>query len=115
MLKKNAPVLLVLIAALALSSCHPKGHHGRGGEKSGLFKAMHLAYREFHSLEIDHGEYRLVKVENRYLKAADLWTVTFKLKALIPDDPTIDLVGAGGEIFVNVDLSTDTCTVTYGE
>lgn len=44
-----------------------------------------------------------------------LWRITYKPKHLLPEDPSTGLIGAGGELFVNVVLDTGETTIRFGE
>jgi hypothetical protein len=64
--------------------------------------------------------YKLISVENLYLPTRrylgpHLWHLTFKLKDLIPKEDKKP-VGLGGEIFIQVDMSTKKAKLLgYGE
>ncbi len=49
------------------------------------------------------------------LQGKYIWRLTFKPKRLLPADPAKQIIGLGGEIFINVDLKTRETTVLYGE
>ncbi len=60
-------------------------------------------------------EYILTSAQQLILNGRYIWRVTFKPRKLLPKDLSKGLIGAGGEIFVNVDLSTKTTVITGGE
>ena len=60
-------------------------------------------------------EYRVIAAQNLLPKGLAVWLVTFKPTTLIPKDPDKVAIGAGGEFFVTVELTTKKCTMTHGE
>lgn len=60
-------------------------------------------------------DYKLIGAEQIYLEGKFIWRMTFKPRYLLPEDPSTEIIGCGGEIFVNVDLKTGERTVGYGE
>jgi hypothetical protein len=58
---------------------------------------------------------RLIKVEQHIARGQYLWTASFKPTRSLPEDPAREPVGAGGEVFVHVDLRNLSSTITYGE
>jgi hypothetical protein len=81
--------------------------------------AMSLGIALLTTRNMDPTQYKLVLAENVIKGPAyagpHIWQLTFKLKRLIPE--TIDSkIGAGGELFVEVDLSTHKAKLLgYGE
>ena len=61
------------------------------------------------------GDYRLTSAEQILHQGKSIWRITFKPSRLLPADPSKELIGAGGEIFVNVDLEKQAAEVRYGE
>jgi len=59
--------------------------------------------------------YRVIAAHNLIQKGHTMWLVTFKPADLMPKDPTREAIGAGGELFVTVDLMNKQCTMTHGE
>lgn len=59
--------------------------------------------------------YRLIAAQNLIHKGDAIWLVTFKPADLVPKDPTQEAIGAGGELFVTVNLNDKQCTMTHGE
>lgn len=57
----------------------------------------------------------LIGAERFYSKGKYVWRITFKPRALLPDDPSAQPIGAGGETFITVDLETGASVVTRGE
>ena len=82
--------------------------------------AIGLAERELEELDLDDEEYRLIRVENLVQnekgdRDPDLWLLTYKLENLIPHEPG-EIIGAGGEIFIKVNVETEEVEVTgFGE
>lgn len=66
------------------------------------------------TLERPH-DYRVIRVQQAVVRGRYIWSVTFKPTRLLPADPSTDEIGAGGEIFVNVDVQTDSSQVLRGE
>jgi hypothetical protein len=60
-------------------------------------------------------DYTLVSARQLPIKGQYIWRVTFKPTELLPKDPSKEAIGAGGEIFVNVDLDTRKPEIKYGE
>jgi len=60
-------------------------------------------------------DYKLVEAANLYRNDPRAWRVTFKPRRLIPADPSQVCVGAGGEVFVDVQQDTRRATIRYGE
>lgn len=61
------------------------------------------------------GEYRLTMARQIIKNNKNIWVIAFSNKKIWPDDISGKPVGAGGEVFVNVDLATKETVVTYGE
>ncbi len=65
-------------------------------------------------------KYKLIKAENLHINNSkyigpNKWYVVFKAKNLIPEDEN-GLVGAGGEIFIEVDVEYNKAKILgYGE
>ena len=53
---------------------------------------------------------RQILIDGRYV-----WRIIFKPTELLPDDPSTRAIGAGGEVFVNVDQATKKIEILYGE
>lgn len=60
-------------------------------------------------------DFKLIGAEQIYLEGKFIWMITFKPRDLLPEDPSTEIIGAGGEIIVNIDLNTGESTVGYGE
>jgi hypothetical protein len=60
-------------------------------------------------------DYILTSAQQIIFRGKYIWRVTFKPRQLLPKDPSKGIIGAGGEIFVNVDLSTKTTEIGGGE
>lgn len=85
-----------------------------------VIKVIQIAEKCLLYNQIDLKRYKLIKAENLYINNSkyigpNKWYVVFKAKHLIPKDEK-DLLGAGGEIFVEVDLKGDQAKILgYGE
>lgn len=71
-------------------------------------KVIELADNLFPTIEIERQEYKLISINNMVIKSSDyqgphIWHLTYKLKSIIPDDEN-SIIGAGGEIFIEVNL-----------
>lgn len=67
--------------------------------------------REGHPIQ----EYTLISAQQVVRKGRYIWRITFKPNRLLPEDPSKELIGLGGELFVNVDLSSQKTVISYGE
>lgn len=81
--------------------------------------AMSLGIALLTTRNMNPTQYKLVLAENVIKGPAytgpHTWRLTFKLKRLIPETSEVE-VGAGGELFVEVDLSTQKAKLLgYGE
>lgn len=73
-------------------------------------QAVLLAVEYLPKLSINPDEYRVIFVQNILFgekASAERWRVGFKRRALFPAEPN-GLIGKGGEVFVEVDVSTKT-------
>ena len=78
-------------------------------------KAIKLALNVMVGSENNPDEYKIIKVENLLAKGPSVWLVTFKIKRIIPKKKG-GIIGAGGEIFITVDLDTNSAKISgYGE
>lgn len=77
--------------------------------------AIPALYEDTNLQKIDYKLYTLTAVQQIIIKNKYIWRVTFKPKELLPDDPTKSPLGLGGEVFINVDLSTKKTEIMYGE
>lgn len=84
-------------------------------ETADLNEAVSMAVAKLAEVRESPGEYKLVSAQQVVVKGNYVWRITFKPVRLLPDDPSSQIIGAGGEVFVNVDLKTEEAVVTYGE
>ena len=84
-------------------------------ETTDLNEAVSIAVAKLADVQKSAGEYKLVSAQQVVVKGEYVWRITFKPVGLLPDDPSSQIIGAGGEVFVNVDLKTKEAVVTYGE
>ena len=61
------------------------------------------------------GEYRITSAQERILDGRYIWIISFKPLALLPADPSLDPMGLGGEVLVNVDLSDGSSSIRFGQ
>ena len=84
-------------------------------EASELYKAVSIAITRSADVRESRGEFKLVSAQQIIVNGEYIWRITLKPVSLLPDDPSTQEIGAGGEIFLNVDLKTEEAIVTYGE
>jgi hypothetical protein len=77
--------------------------------------AIPALYKDANLPTIDNPLYILTSVKQIIIKNKYIWRVTFKPRELLPVDPSKGGLGLGGEVFVNVDLSTKKTEISYGE
>ncbi len=81
-------------------------------------EAINLGVQSFIQQAINPEDYVLIAAETLHrgpkYEGPKVWRLTFKLKSLIPQDQN-GMLGAGGEVFVRVDLVTHLTTIKYGE
>ena len=93
---------------------------GRGITSQECEEAIALAEEFLPAAGVRAEAYKLITAENMSTRGGDYrgpqyWHLTFKLRELIPDDLEVP-VGAGGEIFIEVDLTNrKTSLAGYGE
>ncbi len=80
--------------------------------------AVNLGVQSLIQQAINPENYVLIAAETLHrgpkYEGPKVWHLTFKLKRLIPRDQN-GILGAGGEVFVRVDLSTRQTSLKYGE
>lgn len=87
-----------------------------GADIAGLQDAVAIAVSALHDQSrYPANDYTLTSAQQIVVKGKYVWRITFKPTRLLPGDPSKDAIGAGGEIFVNVDLSTKKPEFRYGE
>lgn len=60
-------------------------------------------------------DYKIIEIKNKLKSGLNLWKVTYKLKKILPIKEN-DIVGLGGEIFIEVDTKHKTSKLSgYGE
>ncbi len=84
-------------------------------QRSELDEAVSIGIAELARQSKSPGDHKLIGAQRFYDKGKYVWRITFKLKALLPDDPSTQPIGAGGETFILVDLKTGETVVTLGE
>jgi len=84
-------------------------------EAADLMRAMAIAHTAYEKVEASARPHRLVGVEQFVRPEGYVWRATYKLTSLLPEDPSEDFVGMGGEVFVNVDPTTGKTEIRYGE
>jgi len=83
---------------------------------TGLEEAVAIAVSALHDLyPSTDKDYILTSAQQIIVKGKYIWRITFKPTELWPKDPSKGQIGMGGEVFVNVDLSTKKTEIRYGE
>lgn len=78
-------------------------------------KAVSLSLEKLKEITAEPWDYKLIGVEQFYRDGVYVWRTTYKPIALLPEDPSKDIIGCGGEIFIEVYLNTNKTLVKYGE
>jgi len=120
---KMSPVtvwaILPLLAALntgCMQSTPPQVGPAAGADTSGLQRAVAIAVPAIHEQShYPQDGYTLTSAQQIIVKDRYIWRITFKPTKMIPKDPSSGPMGAGGEIFVNVDPITQKPEIGYGE
>ena len=87
-----------------------------GADIAGRRDAVAIAVAALHDQSTyPASDYTLTSAQQIVVEGKDIWRITFKPARLLPRDPSKELIGLGGEIFVNVDLSTKKTEISYGE
>ena len=87
-----------------------------GADITGLQDAVAIAVSALHDQSrYPANDYTLTSAQQIVVEGKYVWRITFKPAGLLPKDPSKEAIGAGGEIFVNVDLSTKKPELSYGE
>ncbi|MBN1150468.1 hypothetical protein JXA84_04515 [candidate division WOR-3 bacterium] len=92
--------------------------HGTGSVQSiteDHNKAVSLSLEKLKELTPEPWDYKLIGVEQLYRDGMYVWRTTYKPVSLLPQDPSKEIIGSGGEIFIEVELSTNKILVKYGE
>lgn len=82
---------------------------------SDLNKAVSIAVAKLSEKLQSPAKYNLIGAHQIYYKGKYVWRITFKPTKLFPADPSTQLIGQGGEVFMNIDLKTKETVMTYGE
>ncbi len=107
---------LLLSVLFSGSSCVHHGRQQTAADVSLMNEAVSLGIVAVgeQSHYPKHG-YTVVSAKQIFHGGKFIWRVVFKPTILIPEDPSTQPIGVGGEVFVNVDLSTKETVVRYGE
>ena len=129
MFLKKAIVVLIMFACLSCAKINDSGKDkiistAESSSKliadiTGLQEVVEIAvqalYNDKMTQSLSSTKYVLTSAQQIIINNKWIWRVTFKPKELLPDDISKGLLGAGGEVFVNVDLKTKETVITYGE
>jgi hypothetical protein len=81
-----------------------------------IANAIRIAKAAVEQSRASANEFKLTSAQQLVVKGNYIWRVTFKpTKLLSPKDPSKGLIGLGGEVFVNVDLTTGKTEIRYGQ
>ena len=105
------PIMVVLVSMIG-ACAHPAD---RRAETADLDRAVAIALEALDGRGRTSSDVKLVGASQLVLEGRYVWRVTFKPLHLLPDDPSRGKIGAGGEVFVNVDLGTGMAVVRWGE
>jgi hypothetical protein len=103
----NSVILLRQGSALPKDTAQP--------EISDLNKAVSVGVAKLAEKIQAPAEYKLIGAQQIYYNGKYVWRTTFKPTKLLPADPSAQLIGKGGEVFINIDLETKETVITYGE
>ena len=84
-------------------------------EIADVTEAISLSLAELETYSEKPSDYILIKAEQILVNNKFIWRITFKPKELLPADHSTEVIGVGGEIFVNVDPDTKETTLRHGE
>jgi hypothetical protein len=109
------PLLMVFASGCTHNSLSQPGPT-LGPDITSLRDAVDIAVSALHGQShYPANDYILTSAQQIIVDGKYVWRITFKPVSLLPKDPSKGLIGAGGEIFVKVDLSTKKTEFTYGE
>jgi hypothetical protein len=109
-------VLLVGCASSRSHITHQPANAASGADITGLRDAVAIAASAIlEQSPYPASDYVLTAARQMTIKGKYIWRVTFKPSQLLPEDPSKEAIGAGGEIFVNVDLKTKKAEIRGGE
>lgn len=104
-----------LIFGISAVCAAPKASEPAGPQTADLARVFMLSITKLQSVTKSPADYKLIKVEMTWAKGKYVWRATYKPARLLPNDPSKEAVGAGGEIFIDIDLTADKAEVKYGE
>lgn len=85
-------------------------------DTTGLQDAVAIATSALQGQPYDTADHwTLISAQRIVINGCYVWRITFKPTSLLPDDPSQGIIGAGGEVFVNVDWVTKKTEILYGE
>ena len=96
------------------TSRHDEGK-ASDSDDSELAKAVAQAASKLRTTVENCSEYKLINAKMICVKGKYVWLVTYKPAKLLPEDPSTAIIGAGGEVFLSVDLKSGQTEVRYGE
>jgi hypothetical protein len=80
-----------------------------------MVKAVTLTAAKLQSTVKSPADYKLIKMELTWINGKYTWRATYKPINLLPKDPSKEAIGAGGEVFISVDLKTEQTEIGQGE
>ena len=84
-------------------------------DEAELAKAVTQATSKLRATVEPSSDYKLIKAEMTWAEGKYAWLVTYKPVKLLPEDPSKGRIGAGGEVFITVDVKSGHTEVRYGE
>jgi hypothetical protein len=115
---KNAPVVVIvsticLVGSLLLVRAGPEKRDAP--ETAELAKAVAMTTAKLQATVKSPAGYKLIKVELTWIEGKYAWRTTYKPSRLLPENPAKEAIGAGGEVFITVDLKNGQTEVRHGE
>ncbi len=117
---KNAPAPAVVIVSTALlmgSLLFALADQKKldAPETAELAEVISMTTARLQATVESPSDYKLIKVELTWAKGRYAWLTTYKLSRLLPENPEEELIGAGGEVFITLDVKNGQTEVRYGE
>lgn len=117
--RRRAVTLFLILALPVITGCSQQSQLKSAWvvplENTELGRAVSVAFLELDKLVIRPSDYRLIGAEQFIRKNKYVWRVTFTPENPLPEDPSIQPVILGGEIFISIDLDSQEVHTTYGE
>ncbi len=108
---------IIIMSVIGLISC--ENHLKMDVNKYDCLKAVQVAVKHLENGSIQLDDYKIIEVKNNLFnskgeRTIQKWILTLKKRDLLENENGI--IGKGGEIFIEVDLSNSECKIVgYGE